>query len=110
MSAESITQMDVTAVRALSDIHAELKAKGIRLLIARPKPYMRKYGEVSDLGERLGHENMFPSIHAAVDAIAPQGPPDGSNAGPAGSADQSYRSYFERPQQKTEDDPTSSNS
>lgn len=32
MSVESVTQMDITAVQALTDIHAELKAKGIRLL------------------------------------------------------------------------------
>ena len=61
--------MDVTAVQAISDIHAEFKAKGIRLLIARPKLYMRKYGEMSGLSERLGRENIFPSIRAAVDAI-----------------------------------------
>ena|SRR5579872_7266338 len=74
---------------------------GIRLLIARPKLYMRKYGDVSGLGDRSGQENIFPSIRAAVDAIAPQDTPEGSDTDPDGSADQSYRSYFERQQKKT---------
>lgn len=106
MSVESITQMDLTAVQAVSDIHAELKSKGIRLLIARPKLYMRKYGAV--LGERLGRENIFLSIRVAVDAIASQGSPEGSDT----AADQSYRGYFERQQKETKDgsDPTSSRS
>ena len=110
MSVESITQMDLTAVRAVSDIHAELKSKGIRLLIARPKLYMRKYGEV--LGERLGRENIFPSIRVAVDAIASQDSPEGSGAGADEPADQSYQKYFERQQQETKDDsgPTGSRS
>jgi high affinity sulfate transporter 1 len=110
MSVESITQMDVTAVQAMSDIHAEFKAKGIRLLIARPKLYMRKYGEMSGLSERLGRENIFPSIRAAVDAIAPQDAHEGSASDRGGSGDHSYRSYFEQQEQKAKDDPTSSNS
>jgi high affinity sulfate transporter 1 len=98
MSVESVTQMDLTAVQAVSDIHAELKAKGIRLLIARPKLYMRKY-QASGLGERLGLENMFPSVRAAVDAIAPPDASERSDAGPGGSADQSYREFFQRQQE-----------
>lgn len=103
LSVESVTQMDLTAVRALSDIHAELKAKGIRLLVARPKLYMRDYGEASGLGERLGRQNIFPSIRAAVEAAASQDTPEGSDAGRGGSVGQSYRSYFDRQQRKIED-------
>jgi hypothetical protein len=78
--------MDLTAVRAVSDIHAELKAKGFKLLIARPKLYVRKYGERSGLGAQLGRENVFPSIGAAVASIALQDATEESNADAGRSA------------------------
>jgi hypothetical protein len=46
---------------------------------------------------------MFPSVRAAGDAIAPQDASERSDAGPGGSADQSYREYFQRQQQENQD-------
>lgn len=65
---------------------------------------MRKY-EMTGLREQLGLENIFPSVRAAVDAIAPQDAPEGPQAGPGGSVDQSYREYFQRQQQKNSNSP-----
>jgi len=38
-------------------------------VIARPKLYMRKYGEPLRLGEKIGRENLFMSLQEAVAAI-----------------------------------------
>jgi len=69
LNVESVTQMDISGAQAVEDVHAELKTRGIELLIARPKLYMRKYGDAMGLGERIGRENIFPSVHTAVESI-----------------------------------------
>jgi MFS superfamily sulfate permease-like transporter len=66
LSLEGVTQMDVTGLHALFDVHAELKRKGIRLLLARPKRYMRKYAETARAVDKIGRENIFFSIRSAV--------------------------------------------
>ncbi|NEV64276.1 SulP family inorganic anion transporter [Thiorhodococcus minor] len=69
LSTESITQLDSTGAQALKDIHGQLKARGVGLVVARPKLYMRKYGQAMRLGETIGQENIFFSIRAAVEAV-----------------------------------------
>jgi len=36
---------------------------------ARPKLYMRRYRRAMKLGEKIGADNIFYSVHAAVEAI-----------------------------------------
>ena len=69
LSAEAITQMDSTGAMALDETNAELKARGVQLVIARPKLYMRKYGQPLGLDKKIGIENVFFSIRSAVAAI-----------------------------------------
>ncbi|MCU0933569.1 MAG: SulP family inorganic anion transporter, partial [Thiobacillaceae bacterium] len=69
LNAESINQMDSTAAQAIDDLIGELEARGVQLVIARPKLYMRKYGQPLGLGKKIGADNIFLSVHAAVDAV-----------------------------------------
>jgi high affinity sulfate transporter 1 len=69
LSAEAISQLDSTGAMALAELHGELQARGVRLVIARPKLYMRKYGKPLGVGEKIGKENIFLSLRAAVEAI-----------------------------------------
>ncbi len=69
LNAEAISQLDSTGAQAVDDLIGELQARGVQLVIARPKLYMRKYGKSMGLGERIGMENIFLSVHAAVEAI-----------------------------------------
>jgi len=66
LSLEAVTQMDVTGLQALFQVHDVLKAQGVRLLLARPKRYMRKYAQTARAVEILGKDNIFPSIRSAV--------------------------------------------
>lgn len=46
--------------------------------VARPKLYMRRHRESIGIGLRMGRENMFPSVRAAVEAmLAREGRTDG---------------------------------
>ena len=69
LSAEAISQLDSTGAMALAELHGELQARGVRLVIARPKLYMRKYGKPLGVGEKIGKENIFLSLRGAVEAI-----------------------------------------
>jgi high affinity sulfate transporter 1 len=69
LNAESISQLDSTGAQVVDDLIGELKARGVQLVIARPKLYMRKYGKPMGIGEKIGMENIFFSLRAAVDSI-----------------------------------------
>jgi len=69
LSAEAISQLDSTGAMALDELNGELQARGVQLVIARPKQYMRRYGKALGLGDRIGMENIFFSIRSAVAAI-----------------------------------------
>jgi hypothetical protein len=69
LSTEAISQLDSTGAMAVSDLHAELQARGVQLVIARPKLFMRKFGQHLGLGEKIGADNIFFSIRSAVEAI-----------------------------------------
>jgi high affinity sulfate transporter 1 len=72
LNAESINQLDITGAQALDDLVDELKSRGVQLVIARPKLYMRKYGRMMGLSQKIGMENIFRSVHEAVDATQEQ--------------------------------------
>src|SRR5512139_28933 len=69
LNAESISQLDSTGAQAFSDLIDELRARGVKLAVARPKLFMRKYGRPMGLGEKIGTDNVFYSVRAAVEAI-----------------------------------------
>lgn len=69
LSTEAISQLDTTGAQAVDELRAELETRGVQLLIARHKLYMRQYGQPIELGEKIGLENIFPSIRQAVEAI-----------------------------------------
>jgi len=69
LNAESINQLDSTGAQALDDLIGELQGRGVRLVIARPKLFMRKYGRAMGIGERIGMDNIFLSVRAAVEAV-----------------------------------------
>lgn len=68
ISLESISQTDATGVKAMEEVARELKVKGIKLLLARPKSYMRHLRENTGLSEHVAREDVFPTIRAAIDA------------------------------------------
>lgn len=69
LSAEAITQLDITGAVAVDELHAELKSRDVQLVIARPKRYMQKYGQPLKLGEKIGRENIFLTVESAVESI-----------------------------------------
>lgn len=69
LNVESISQLDSTGAQAISELIDELRNRGVRLVVARPKLYMRKYGQSMNLGKKIGADNMFYSVHSAVAAI-----------------------------------------
>lgn len=69
LNAESISQLDSTGAQAVEDLIEDLHKRDVQLVIARPKLYMRKYGRPMGLGEKIGAENIFFSVHAAVGSI-----------------------------------------
>ena len=94
LSVESVTQLDTSGIQPLDEIHLELKAEGIQLLVARPKLYMRRHRESIGIGLRVGRENMFPSVRAAVEAmLAREGLTDGIPAEEV--PDRSFRAFFD---------------
>jgi high affinity sulfate transporter 1 len=69
LNVESISQLDSTGAQAISELIDELQNRGVCLVVARPKLYMRKYGQSMNLGKKIGADNMFYSVHSAVAAI-----------------------------------------
>ncbi len=69
LNAEAISQLDTTGTQAFDDLIGELKARGVQLVVARPKLYMRKYGQSMGIGEKIGRENIFFTVGAAVESV-----------------------------------------
>lgn len=67
ISLESVSQLDTTGARALLEIEEELRARGISMLLARPKRFMNRYRD-TERGQRQFEDRVFPSLRAAVDA------------------------------------------
>ena len=59
LSTEAVSQLDSTGAMAIDELHGELRARNVQLVIARPKQFMRKYGEHLGLGDKIGRENIF---------------------------------------------------
>jgi sulfate permease, SulP family len=68
LDAEAISDFDSTAAEALANLDADLKRAGIELWIARANQPLRELLQVTDLTNRLGKDNVYLSVRAAVTA------------------------------------------
>ena len=64
--AEAISDFDSTAAEALENLDADLERLGVELWIARANKPLRDLLEVTGLTKRLGKDNIYPSVRAAV--------------------------------------------
>ena len=76
LDAESIPLIDTTGADVLESLRAELLREGIVLSIARSKGWFRTMLERSGVAKAIGHDRMFASVRAAVDAYLRQIPVD----------------------------------
>jgi MFS superfamily sulfate permease-like transporter len=63
---EAISDFDSTAAEALENLDADLERRGIELWIARANQPLRDLLQVTGLTKRLGKDNIYPSVRAAV--------------------------------------------
>lgn len=68
LDAEAISDFDSTAAEALENLVADLERLGIELWIARPNEPLREMLQVTGLTNRLGKENIYLTVRAAVEA------------------------------------------
>ncbi len=68
LDAEAISDFDSTAAEALENLDADLERGGVEFWIARANKPLRNLLQVTGLTERLGNDNVYPSVRAAVTA------------------------------------------
>jgi SulP family sulfate permease len=68
LDAEAISDFDTTSAEALENIDANLERMGVELWVARANKPLRHLLEITGLTTRIGKENIYPSVRAAVDA------------------------------------------
>jgi high affinity sulfate transporter 1 len=68
LDAEAISDFDSTAAEALENLDVELERLGVELWIARANAPLRELLQVTGLTNRIGKENIYPSVRAAVAA------------------------------------------
>jgi sulfate permease, SulP family len=84
--AEGVTNIDASGVDALGQLVTRLEADGITLTIARIKgPMVRNLDDAGFL-DRIGHDRVYPTVRAAVEACPGPGP--GAGAAPGESPHQ----------------------
>jgi MFS superfamily sulfate permease-like transporter len=66
LDAEAISDFDSTAAEALENLDASLERLGVELWIARANKPLRELLEMTGLTKRLGKENIYVSVRAAV--------------------------------------------
>jgi len=66
--AEAISDFDSTAAEALETLDTNLQRLGVELWIARANGPLRDLLQVTGLTDRIGAENIYPSVRAAVTA------------------------------------------
>lgn len=72
LDAEAISDFDSTAAEAMENLDTDLERVGIELWIARPNEPLREMLHVTGLTKRLGKENIYPTVRAAVIAFQEQ--------------------------------------
>ncbi len=68
LDAEAISDFDSTAAEALGNFDADMERLGVELWIARANKPLRQLFEVTGLTKRLGQDNIYVSVRAAVTA------------------------------------------
>lgn len=72
IDAGAISDLDYSAGRSVGDMCKALQEEGVRVLFARVSSFlqsdMRRHGIVALLGEH----SIFPTLHEAIDAVAPE--------------------------------------
>ena len=68
LDAEAISDFDSTAAEALETLDADLERRDVELWIARANGPLRELLRVTGLTQRLGVDNIYPSVRAAVTA------------------------------------------
>ena len=68
LDTEAISDFDSTAAEALENLDASLERLEVELWIARANGPLRAMLQVTGLTKRLGKDNIYPSVRAAVAA------------------------------------------
>jgi sulfate permease, SulP family len=68
IDAEAISDFDSTAAEALENVDTDLERLGVELWIARANGPLRDLLQVTGLTDRIGPQNIHPSVRAAVTA------------------------------------------
>jgi MFS superfamily sulfate permease-like transporter len=68
LDAEAISDFDSTAAEALETLDTDLEKRGVELWVARANAPLRDLFQVTGLTKRLGKDNIYPSVRAAVTA------------------------------------------
>jgi high affinity sulfate transporter 1 len=68
--AEATTHVDSSGVAALGHLQAGLDKEGITLVLARVKSPVKVLFDKAGLSSTIGEANFFPTVRAAVDAVA----------------------------------------
>lgn len=68
LDAEAISDFDSTAAEALENLDKDLEQLGVELWIARANAPLRELLQATGLTARIGTENIYPSVRAAVTA------------------------------------------
>jgi sulfate permease, SulP family len=66
LDAQAITDIDVTAIEGLHNLHEELRKQGIALKIAHANRPFRGLLERTGLAREIGADSFFPSVHECV--------------------------------------------
>jgi SulP family sulfate permease len=64
--AEAVSDFDSTAAEALENLDADLERRKVELWIARANSPLRDLLQVTGLTARIGEQNIYPSVRAAV--------------------------------------------
>ena len=68
LDSEAISDFDSTAAEALENLDADLGRRNVELWIARANEPLRDLLQATGLTARIGEENIYPSVRAAVTA------------------------------------------
>ena len=69
MDFESVTEVDATALITIKELNEELERSGIDLRLARVRVHVLDLMRTTELDEVIGHEYIYDSVHAGVDAF-----------------------------------------
>ena len=83
LDTEAMPMLDVTGADALEELRTEFAKSGIVMAIARSKGRFRVMLERSGVAERIGKENIFPSVHTAAESFLRARPQSKAKAGNA---------------------------